>query len=272
MANKKNKKPLLFKPYYKGSLWTGGDMIKQGLKVFCYFLFFCIMYAIVGSTLSFDSFVLRLICNGLVLFICASVIFNKGLVQGEDDVGLGEIVYARLDEGKPVEEMEKKKSYRSLRGWLIFLLAIVPVLAVTLPGAIYAEREMYVSQPTPSWVQSFESQDEIYQPLLHQTMRESATGMDVLRLISRLLILPYVGIFTTENKDTLLLLEQLAPLLAILPGIAYPIGYMMGPYARARVHGDIAANKRRQKRRQKKQNAMKNQRNNPVQEKKNELI
>lgn len=272
MANKKNKKPLIYKPYHKGSLWTGGNMIKQGLKVFCYFLFFCIMYAIVGSTLSFDSLILRVICNGLVLFICASVIFNKGLVQGEDDVGLGEIVYARLEEGKPVEEKEKKRCYRSARGWLIFLMAIVPVLIVTLPGSIFAEREMYVNQSMPSWVASFESQDEIYQPLMHQTVRESATVLDVFRLLARLLILPYVGIFTSENKDTLLMLERLAPMLSILPGVAYPIGYMMGPYARARVHGDIAANKKKQKRRMKKQNAQKNQRSTVTQEKKNELI
>lgn len=272
MANKRNKKPLIYKPYHKGSLWTGGNMVKKALKVFCYFLFFCIMYAIVGASLSFDSFILRLIANGLVLFVCASVIFNKGLVMGEDEVGLGEIVYTRLEEGKPVDEKEKKQCYHMLRGWLIFLLAIVPVLAVTVPAAIGAEREMYVNQSNPSWVQSFESQDEIYQPLVHNTVQESTTVMDVLKLLSRLLILPYVGIFTAENKDTLLLLERLAPLLAIVPGLAFPIGYMMGPYARARVHGDIAVNKKRQKRRQNKLIAQKKQRSNVQDEKKNELI
>ena len=273
MANKKNKKPLIYKPYHKGSLWTGGSMIKQGLKVFCYFLFFCIMYVIVGATLSFDSFILRLIGNGLVLFVCASVIFNKGLVMGEDDVGLGEIVHARLQEGKPVDEKEKRQSYRALRGWLIFLIAVLPVLLITVPAAFGVRRQMYVNQSIPSWVSSFESQEEIYLPLAHQNVREAATATDVFQLLTRILILPYVGIFTTENKDTMLLLERLSPLLAILPGLAFPVGYMMGPYARARVHGDIAMNKKRQKRRQKKISLQKNaQRSQMAEEKKNELI
>lgn len=272
MANKKNKKPLIYEPYCKGALWTGGNMFKEALKVFCYFLFFCIMYAIVGATLSFDSFILRLIGNGLVLFICASVIFNKGLVLGEDEVGLGEIVYTKIQEGKPVDAKEKKQCYRALRSWLIFLLAILPVLAVTIPASLGAEREMYVNQPHPAWVSSFESQDEIYQPLMHQTVQESVTMADVFKMLCRLLILPWVGIFETENKDTLFLLEQLSPVLAVLPGLAFPIGYLLGPYARARVHGDIALNKKRQKKRQIKQLQQKKQRDQMAKEKKNELI
>lgn len=271
--NKKKKKPLIYEPYYKGRAWTGAPMIKQALKVFCYFLFFCIMYAIVGSALSFDSFALRLIANGLVLFVCGSVIFNKGLVMGEEDVGLGEIVYSRLEEGKPVEEKDKKLSYHALRGWLIFLLAIVPVLAVTIPAAIGAEREMYVRQTQPAWVNAFEDQEEIALPLDHMNQKEERTAKDIFSLLSRILILPYVGIFTAKNKDALFMLEKLAPVLAVLPGLTFPIGYMMGPHARARVHGDIAQNKKRQKRLQKKTIAQRNaNRNQHIEEKKNELI
>lgn len=271
MLSKKKKRTLVYKPYYKGNIWFGAGMVKNALKVFCYFLFFCIMYTIVGAALSFDSFILRLICNGLVLFVCLAVIYTKGLAQGQEDVALGEIVYTRLEEGKPVEESEKKQSYRMIRGWVIFLMAIIPVLAITVPAALTAERQVYINQAMPSWLSSFETQEEIYQPLVHQTEVQSKSFTDILQLISRILILPYVGIFTTENKDTLLLLERLAPVLAILPGLAYPVGYMMGPYARAIVHGDIDQNKKKQKRRQNKMMKQKKaQRAN--ENKQNELI
>lgn len=271
MANKKKKKKLIYKPYYKGSLWTGKGMLLQAAKVFGYFLFFCIMYAIIGATLLFDSFILRFLANGTVLFICAAVIFNKGMAQGEEDVGMGEIVLSRMEEGKPVDPKEKKCSYRKARGWVVFFVAVIPVLLITIPAALSAERIMYVRQALPDWMASFENQEEIYQPLMHQNATDPRTFADVIRLLARILIMPYMGIFSTQNKDTVFLLERLAPVLAILPGMAYPIGYMMGPYARAKVHGNIALNRKRMKRNQKKAAEQRKQ-NHSTETKQNELI
>lgn len=268
---KKKKHTLIYEPYTKGSLWIGGKMFKEALKVFCYFLFFILMYTIVGASLSFESFFLRLVTNGLVLFVCVGVIFNKAIGMGQDDVALGETVYTRLQEGKPVNENDKKLCYRMGRAWLIFLLAIIPVLLITVPAAIGSQRQMYVQQALPEWVKSFESQEEIYQPLMHHTVQQQHGFIDLLRIISRLLISPFIGIFTTKNKDTLLLLEKLAPILAILPAFAFPVGYMMGPYARARVHGDIDQNKKRQKRRNNKNLAQKKA-VKQTEQKQNELI
>ena len=75
---------------------------------------------------------------------------------------------------------------------------------------------------------------------------------DVLRLIVRMSIMPYVNLVGSTNKDGLLLLERFSPLLALIPGLVYGWGYTQGVAVRSQVHTDIAAGKRKQKRKEKK--------------------
>lgn len=268
MQSSKKKKPqLVYKPFHKGPLWNGG-IVKQALRLFCYFLFFTIMYVIVGSSLTVGGTVVRVIANGLILLVCAGVVYNSGIASGDGDVALGEIVHTRLQEGKPVAEKDKKQCYHPLRGLVVFGLAILPVLLMTVPAAIGAEKQLYNLQALPDWVKSFSSHDEIAAPLAYYQADGGKGLMDVLKLLSRLMVYPFICMVSSENLDALLWIDRLAPVLAILPGVAYPIGYMAGPASRAKVHGDIARNKRKQIRKQKKQV----QARRAAREEKNELI
>lgn len=267
MQAKKKQKPIANKPYYKGDAWVKGN-IKEALKVFGYFIFFSVLYVIAGSALNFDSFVLRLIPNLLLVVICGGIMYTKGAALGETDVSLGEIVYARLQDGKAVDEQDKKQSFHPGRGWLIFLLAILPLLLITLPVALTAEKQVYQSQTLPSWVSAFKSNEEIYAPLAFYDVKEQMGALDLMKYISRLLIFPFISIFRTENLNALLWLDRLSPVLAVLSGFAFPLGYMAGPMFRTRVHEDIARNKRKQKKKQKRLMQQKQMQK----EKKNELI
>ncbi len=269
MQGKKKKNPLVRKPYYKGEAWVNKN-IKEALKVFAYFAFFSVLYVICGTALNFDSFLLRLLLNGLMLVICAGIMYTKGAALGENDAALGEIVYSRLENGKSVDEKDKKHSFNGARGWLIFLLAILPILLITVPSALNAQKQVYQGQSLPGWAAAFSSNEEIYAPLMHYDVKKPTELMDLLLYISRLLVFPFVSIFGTENLDTLLLVDKLAPVLAILVGFAFPVGYMGGPFYRARVHGDIARNKRKAKRKQQTQMRKKQQQQKEI--KKNELI
>lgn len=268
MQGKKKKAPLVKKPFYQGRVWIRKN-IKEALKLLAYFLFFSVLYVVCGSALNFDAFILRLVPNLLLLVVCGGILYTKGAALGEGDVSLGEIVYARLQEGKGVEENDKKQSYHPMRGWAIFLLGILPLLVITVTSALTAEKQVYEMQSLPAWVGAYKNNEEIYAPLAFYDVKHPMQATDLFRYLSRLLIFPFVTIFGTENLDTLLLLDRLTPLLAILPGLAFPVGYMSGPYLRARLHGDIARNRKKQKRRQKKQMQQKQMQR---ESKKNELI
>ena len=64
--------------------------------------------------------------------------------------------------------------------------------------------------------------------------------------------IPFANIATVDNTDALLVMDRLSPLLACLPLIGFPLGYLTGPRSRAMVHGDISSSNKRVQRKQKK--------------------
>lgn len=268
MQAKKKKNPTVYKPYHKGKPWVKSNL-KNALKVFAYFLFFTILYVVVGSSLSIDNDLIRVAANVLVLVVCGGVLYTNGANMGNSDVSLGEIVYSRLQAGKPVSEKDKTNSFHPARGFIVFALAILPILLITIPCALTAEKQVYALQNLPDWVESYQGHDEIYAALDYYRVSGSVGLMDVLKMITRLLVYPYICMTGTRNLDLMLLIDRLSPVLAVLPGIAYGVGYLTGPYTRARVHGDIARNIKKQKRKEKKQLQAKIAQR---EQKKNELI
>lgn len=268
MQAKKKKTPMVYKPYHKGNAWVKSN-IKNAIRLFFCFIFFTILYVVVGSSMSIDNDVIRIVVNALVLVVCGGVMYSNAAGKANSDVNLGEIVYKRLQDGKPVSDEEKAQCYHPARGFVVFLLAIVPVLLITIPCALTAQKQVYALQNLPDWVESFQSHDEIYAALDYYRVSGSMGAMDVLRFVGRLLVYPFICMAGVRDLDMMLLIDRLSPVLAVLPGIAYGFGYLTGPRSRARVHGDIQRNIKKQKRKQKKQlQARMAQR----EQKKNELI
>ena len=98
----------------------------------------------------------------------------------------------------------------------------------------------------------YSSQEEITAPLSYYTQDAGLGAMDVLRMVSRVLIFPFANIATTDRPDMLLLFDRLSPLLAALPLLGFPIGYLTGPRSRAMIHGGISSSNKRAQRKKKK--------------------
>ena len=71
--------------------------------------------------------------------------------------------------------------------------------------------------------------------------KQAAFG-DALRLIVRIAVMPFVSMAGAENKEMLLLIERISPLLVLLPGMAFGFGYTQGPARRKLIHTEIANN------------------------------
>lgn len=266
-TKKKNARPLIYKPYLKGNPMDGAA-VKKSLKLMLYYFMFAFLYLVVGSALQIGGTAVRLALNLLMVLICAMIVYMDGARLGENEVAYGEIAYARQEAGNPVDAKEKQRCYHPLKGVCIALVAAVPLVLLTLPHALTAQKQVYVLQSLPRWVSSFESQEELTAPLQYYQRQVSLGVMDVLRMVSRILVFPFANIATADNADALLLVDRLSPLLACMPLVGFPIGYMTGPRTRAMIHGDISHNNKRAQR--KKQKAIKARQARA--EKKNELI
>ena len=248
---KKNKRPLVFKPYTKGNVFDSAAL-KRSLRVMAYFFMFAFLYLIVGSALQFDSVFLRVLMNLMMVLVCAAVVYTDGARLGDSEVAFGEIAYTRQQTGKEVGEKDIMRCYHPLKGVMIALVAAIPVLLLTLPHAVTAEKQVYALQRLPKWVSGFSNQAEVMAPLRFYSREVQVTVLDILRIVSRVLIFPFANIATVDNTDALLVMDRLSPLLACLPLIGFPLGYLTGPRSRAMVHGDISSSNKRVQRKKKK--------------------
>lgn len=267
-GKKKRKKPeLVYKPYLKGN-WHGASALKKCGKILVYYLIFAFMYLLLGAILQSDTPALAWGLNAVALFLCGALMYTDGARTGENETALGEIAYSRQQAGKEVKPQEKDKCFHPAKGWFTAFAALLPLIIVCAVYAVMAQKQLYQLQALPSWVTAFEQDGEVLRPLQYYTTGASVTVEDILRVIVRMLIFPFVQIARLYGNDGILLADRLSPLLVCVPALGYPLGYLTGPRSRAMVHGNIRTNDRRALRRKKKAVKASRQRT----EKKNELI
>ena len=240
---RKQKKPLVYKPYLKGS-WSWKTILLRALRVVGFYGMFAVAFLLMGFALQIEITALRWAVNEVVQ---------------------GEIAWGQKEKGKPVAADDLRKCYNPVKGYLVFACAAAVLLALAIPHALTAQKQIYTLQPLPDWVEGYRGHEEITAPLSYYQREYSLTAGAVVQIIVRMAIYPFVSAAALDSKDAMLLVDRLSPLLILLPALGYPVGYLTGPRKRAAVHGDISANNRRRIRREKKAREARK-------EKRNELI
>lgn len=268
---KKNKLTPVYKPYAKGN-WHSAGAVRQGLKLMLYYLAFAFAYVVLGAPLQFGNAALRIVCNLALVLCCGAVVYMNAARLGDTEVALGEIVLGREEDGKPVSAKDKENCYHPLKGLFVLAVAAIPVLLVTVPFAVTAQKQVYALQSLPSWVSSYTGHDEIGAPLAYYQRQFAPGVLDYLRLVSRVLIFPFANMASISGTDAMLVMDRLSPILALLPALGYPLGYRTGPRSRALTHGSIVSSRKRYVRKEKKAVAERKRQREEAARKKNELI
>ncbi|MBQ8136418.1 MAG: hypothetical protein IJ174_03200 [Clostridia bacterium] len=250
------------KPYLTGKPWNKNSL-KRALKVFGTSVAFAFVNIVVGSALSLDSAFLRVLLNTLMILICLAVLYSEGVSSGDADVAFGEICYAQKKEGRKVSKDDEARCYHRLHGLLSGLLGMVPFFLITVPYAFMATKQVYTLQSLPSWASAYSGIEGIGDALSYYNQHVAMGLADVLRLLERILCLPYANIFSPGGAEALLLMDRLSPLFMLLPAIAYWIGYLRGPRSRAMVHGNIQFSQRRRDRKRRREIRQRQRRNEP---------
>ncbi len=260
---KKKKQPLVFKPHARGKI-LDCNTFKRALVVFVMGLVVCFLHLLIATALNFNSVFLRVLLNAGLIAGTLYVFFNTGAREGFEDVNAGEITQLHLDKGREVDPKTLDRGFHPAKGFVIGLLGIGLYLILALIHAFTAQKQGYSLQSLPAWVNAYMGEDSIGAPLAYYSISAPFVFTDLLRILLRIVIMPYVNIIGTHSPDALLTVDRLSPLFVLLPALCYGIGYLQGPVQRAQIHGDIQRNIRR-KRKKARQKATRQGRNEPKQ-------
>lgn len=254
MQNKaKQTKPvqLVRKPIIPGS-WHGRDAWKLAFKRMLSFLGITVLYVIAGALLSFDSLWARV---AIAVMIVGSTLYYQvgvGISQGQSDAAFGEILYSRRESGKPVSDSECEHSFHRLKGLFAVAVGCLPFVLFAIVFACLAQKSAYRLGTLPAWTESLLRQTEFGTGLSYYAHQPGASAVDVMRIIDRAMIMPFVNVAISFGADAVLLVERLSPVLILIAPLGYAFGYMQGLNERARINTGIKMGDDKKKRREKK--------------------
>jgi len=237
------------KPFLTGNP-TDENTLKSALSFFGIFLIMIFMTFIVCSMTGFDSVVLRILVNTVIILLILVIFYNNGLNRGTDAVARGEILWQRKEKNQPFSDSEKAICFHPAKGFLNGFLGSLPFILIAVLLAVQTEKQMTGYGTLPSWTQVYLRRSEIGDSLTAYTAVQGMNFTDVIRMIVRISMMPCISLAGAENTDIILWLERLSPVLLMLPCFSYGIGYLAGKNVRTQVHTEIAENAQKRARRE----------------------
>ena len=210
------------------------------------------MTFLVCSMTAFKSVILRIIVNIAIEALVLVLLYTKGADLGVDAVTRGEILYQHIQKGENVTQNERRIPYHPFKGFVVGVCGSVLLLICAVLLAFTAEKQMTGAGVLPSWTDAFMRRSEISGGLVQYSQADSISFTDIIRIVVRIMLMPFVSMAGSESRDFLLTLERCSPLLVLLPAFSYGTGYLQGPARRRQIHTEIAENARRRTARERK--------------------
>lgn len=240
------------KPFLCGSP-TDEYLVKNCLLFFGSIILTSIFSFIVCSSVGFAGIAVRLPVNLLIIVVLLSIYFNNGTNQGADAVARGEILYQKQENGQSFSDQEQRICFHKAKGFLIGMIGTIPLLIPSVIFALNTSALLTDAGGLPSWMQLYTRRSDVGNALIRYLQPDGMSLVDYLRIIVRVCLMPYVNIIGYSNKEGMLILERLSPVLILLPAVSYGLGYMSGRSVRTRIHSAISDNERKRRKREKQQ-------------------
>jgi len=247
------------KPIIPGS-WHGKDACQMALKRFFAFLGVTLVYVIAGTFFTFDALWARILTTVMIIACLSYYQYAVGAAKGEKDANYGEIIYSRHESGHAVE---CDRSFHRGKGLFAVLIGCAPYVLFALVFALVTQKVTYRLGTLPAWTQSMMQQTEFASGLAYYGSQPGMSAVDVMRVIDRAMILPFINITVSLDAEATLWMERLSPLLVLVVPVWYAVGYAQGLNYRARVNTGIKMGDERKKRRESKARRQRQRSNTP---------
>ena len=240
------------KPYITGNA-VDENTVKNSLLFFGgLFIVFFVSFVICAMTNGSGN-IMRLIINPAVIILVLTVFFNRGSVHGAEAVARGEILWQKQEKGQTFSDSEKKICYHPLKAFVIGVAGTIPFIILGVILALNTKIQTTTAGTLPGWMQAYMRRDEVAAPLVAYTESAGMGLIDIIRIIVRFAVMPFVSLVGADNYAAVYWVEVLSPLILLIPALTYGIGYLSGPSLRSRVHTAISENNRKRIRRERKE-------------------
>ena len=202
--------------------------------------------------LSFESLWGRLLSCIAVAGLVIYYQYYQGMVRGENDAAFAEIMYTRQEGGRFVEKDDRARCFHPFKGMFAAQVGAAPFVAFAVVYAVLTRPITYTLGVLPSWTEALMRQSEFGDALRYYENVGSMGVMDILRVIDRAMILPFVNVFSYTGNDVALLAERLSPLFVLLAPLGYGLGYTQGRKLRDKINTGIKMGDDRKKRSERK--------------------
>jgi len=208
--------------------------------------------------LSFDSVAVRLVLALALVLGAAASLYTMGVQNGTGDAAFAEIMYQRYAEGKEIPPAERERCYHPQKGFFAALLGAAPFILVAAVFAFITGPSYYTLSPLPGWVQNLWRVNEFGDALGYYQARAGFGAMDIYRIITRAMVMPFVNVAMPLGESAVLWVERLSPLFVCVAPFGFGLGYTKGLAARSQIHAaiEIGERKKRRKARREKKRRM----------------
>lgn len=235
--------------------WKRFIQIGRGaLRIAGYELAFAFVGLIITPMLLNATAVLRIPLVGLLIALAVWLLYLEGSYRGEMDTAKGEALHKlKLKSNYAATDEELSMCYWPMKGVASAFLAALPFMLIALYVAMTAEPYVYTLQDLPGWLANYYQRAEVGNALLYtRDVQYVTTLTDYLRVVTRFVLFPYIGLVGAMGDDASLLFDRVAPLLTLVLPVAAAIGYQFGPRRRAKTVKMIEEAKNKPRKRLKK--------------------
>lgn len=252
-TKERKKKPVqeVKKPILIGS-WHGKDAFRLALKRLLSVLAVSMIYLIAGVLLGFESLWARVLSCVAIVGLATYYQFFQGINQGQSDASFGEIMYARQEDGRGITKEDRERCFHPFKGMFAALLGAAPYVAFALVFACITRQNVYVLGVLPSWTEGMLAQSEFGEALAYYGTNAGLSAVDIMRVIDRAMIMPFVNVATSLGDYAALMAERLSPLLVLVAPLGYGVGYMQGQKVRNKINTGIQMGDEKKRRRERK--------------------
>lgn len=235
-------------PFPYASHW-GRTIVFPSLRLFAYPLLMTLISFILSPVLMSEWMVLRIGANALLVALMIFLLGYHGAYRGEKDVQNSFHLLTLQENDKEPSRQELAAGFHPMKGIVTGLLGVAPWFVAAVLLALLTQPYVYQLQDLPSYLQAYLGVPDIGAALSYYGEKIATTPVDVLRVLVRLVIMPYVNMAGTLTDAVSMLMDRISPLLVCILPLSYVIGYLMGPrmYRRTLARNEAAKKAHRKK-------------------------